>query len=310
MPQQTTEASHSNRTLAAAGAIGAFALIIGFIDNYVQLIAAEIGIWQFHALRTLMVMAILLVFVPLLRLRLRPVSPRAVLARSLVHAAAMLLYFAALAFLPVAQAVAGLFTAPIFVLLFSRFVYGQKMGPVRVMAVALGFCGILVVLGQGPGLQGGFSIGSVLPVAGGILYALANIATRQWCSQESAQTLTVGFFLALGVFGLIGMAALALWPQTAAQGASGFLLRGAVWPSASVLFLVFVQAIGSLIGVGLLVRGYQLAEASRAAVFEYALLPAAVLWGWLIWGEAPAMLALAGMALIVAAGLLIVLRGR
>ena len=53
---------------------------------------------------------------------------------------AMLIYFGALAFLPVALVAAGLFTAPIFVLLIPRFAYGQPIGPVQVLAVAVGLC--------------------------------------------------------------------------------------------------------------------------------------------------------------------------
>ncbi|HBU14498.1 MAG TPA: EamA/RhaT family transporter, partial [Gemmobacter sp.] len=59
----------------------------------------------------------------------KPVNLRAVVARSAIHGCAMLIYFGALAFLPVAQVAAGLFTAPIFVLLISRFAYGHHIGP-------------------------------------------------------------------------------------------------------------------------------------------------------------------------------------
>ncbi len=294
-----------NRTLAAAAAITGFAVIIGFIDNYVRVIAQEIGLWQFHATRTAFVILILLASAPFLTLKLRPRNLRAVVARSLVHAIGMMFYFGALAFLPVPQVAAGLFTAPIFVLLLSRFVYGQRVGPVRIGAVALGFLGILMVLGPGQGAAVGPV--SVLPVLGGFFYALGNIATRQWCTGESAETLSLGFFLALGLFGLAGMAVLILAPQSVPEGAAGFVLRGPASASATVLFWVFVQALGSLVGVGLMVRGYQLAEASRVAVFEYVVLPAAALWGWLIWSEVPSMVAVLGMVLIFTAGLLIAL---
>jgi drug/metabolite transporter (DMT)-like permease len=305
---QASAVAWQNRTVAAAAMIGAFALIIGYIDNYVRVIAEEIGLWQFQALRSALMIPLLVAAVPLLGLRLRPVAPRAVLARSLVHAIGMLLYFGALAFLPVAQAVAGLFSAPFFVLLIQRVFYRQRISPFSVAAVALGFLGILLVLG--PGAAGGFGPASLLPVAGGAFYALGNIATRAWCARESVATLTVGYMAALGLIGLVGMTAMALLAPEAAAGAEGFLLRGAAWPSATVWFWVAVQSAGSLLGVGLLVRGYQLTEASQASVFEYSVLPAAALWGWLLWGQVPGVAAAAGMGLIVAAGVLIALRRR
>jgi drug/metabolite transporter (DMT)-like permease len=255
-----------------------------------------------------MAIAILaLVAVPL-RLRLRPVNPAAVLARSSIHGLAMVIYFGALGFLPVALVAAGLFTAPLFVLLISRFAYGETIGPFRIIAVALGFTGAILVLG--PEALAGASLPALLPVLAGALYALGNVATRKWCPQESAETLLAGFFLALGLIGLAGMAALALWPIPVPDGVAGFLQRGAVWPSATVWFWVFVQAAGSLLGVGLMVRAYQIADATRVSVFEYAILPSAAIWSWLLWGEGVRPVAVAGMALIVVAGLMITLRAR
>jgi len=295
-----------NRPLAAAGMVLIFAVVIGFTDNYVRVIATDGGLWQFHAIRTAMVFTLVgLAAVPL-ALRLRPNRPRAVALRSLLHGSAMLVYFGCLAFLPVAQVAAGLFVAPIFVLLFSRFAFGHRIGPYRIAAVAVGFLGILMVLG--PEARGSLGLYSVLPVAAGALYALGNIATREWCGGESALVLTLGFFAALGLFGLVGMGLLALWPLPVAAGEAGFVTRGAVWPSGAFLFWTMVQAVGSLGGVMAAVRAYQLAEASRVAIFEYMVLPIAALWGWVLWAEVPGALAVLGMVFIFAAGAVIALR--
>ncbi len=297
-----------DRTLFAAMAILGYAAIIGFTDNYVRVIAADAGLWQFHAVRSAMAMVLLGAFARPLALRLRPVNPRAVAARSLIHGAAMLIYFGCLAFLPVATVAAGLFTSPIFVLLISRFAFGHPVGPFRIAAVALGFLGVIFVLGPATGQ--GVGAATVLPVAAGALYALGNIATREWCAAESAETLLAGFFVTLGVLGLIGMAAIALAPISVPEGAGGFVLRGASALTAPFLFWTFVQATGSLLGVGLMIRAYQIADASRVAIFEYVILPASALWSFLLWGEMVSPRAAAGMALIFLAGLIIVLRRR
>jgi len=295
-----------NHTAQAAAAITGYALIIGFTDNYVRVIAAEIGLWQFHLTRSLMVAGLLLLAVPLFRLNLRPRNFRAVAARSVVHGFAMLCYFGALGFLPVPQVAAGLFTAPIFVLLITRFFYGEKIGPVRIAAVAVGFAGILLVLGPEAAKIGPAAI---IPVLGGALYALGNVATQRWCPGEQAVTLTAGFFAMLGILGGIGLGLLTLFPMQG-EGPLAFILRGPAVPSNEVLFWVFAQAFGSLVGVSLMVKGYQLADATRAAVFEYIVLPAAALWGFLLWGEVPGLREWAGMGLIWLAGLAIVARGR
>ena len=293
----------TDKTLVAAGLILGYAMIIGFIDNYVRYIAEEAGLWQFHATRMVMAVAVLAVLAVPLALRLRPINRRAVLARSALHAVAMLIYFGALAFLPVAIVAAGQFTAPMFVLLISALIYGERIGPLQISAVLLGFAGVVLLLG--PEAMRGASLPALLPVLTGALYAMSNVATRKWCAGESAETLVGGFFLALGVIGLIGMLVLWWFPMAVPPGVEGFLQRGPVWPSGRFYFWTFVQAAGSLLGVGMMVRAYQLADATRVSVFEYVILPAAAFWGWLIWGQVLTPLALMGMAMIIAAGLLI-----
>ena len=297
-----------DRTLMAAGAIMIYALLIAYADNYVRVIAAEGGLWQFHATRSVIAIALIAALARLSGRRLRAVSLRAVVARSAIHGVAMLIYFGCLAFLPVAQVAAGLFTAPIFVLLISRFAYGQHVGPVRIAAVAVGFVGVVMVLG--PTAMQGAKLAALLPVFAGALYAMGNVATREWCPKESAETLLTGFFAALGLFGVMGLVLLAVFPIAVPDGTDGFVQRGWVQPSGTFLFWVTVQAVVSVIGVGLMIKAYQIAVASRVSVFEYIILPASALWGWLLWSEVPSVQAVAGMGLITAAGAMIAIRAR
>jgi drug/metabolite transporter (DMT)-like permease len=289
--------------MAALGAVLIYSCLIAFTDNFVRVIAADGGLWQFHATRTTMAFAILAVLAVPLRLRLWPRRPWPVLARSAIHATAMLIYFGALAFLPVAQVAAGLFTAPIFVLLIQRIAYGQPIRSLQVLAVAAGFAGVVLVLG--PEALSGATVAALVPVLAGALYALGNIATRAWCDGETAETVVAGFFAMLGVMGLVGMAVLWAWPVPVPEGAEGFIQRGPVWPSGTFLWWTFVQAAGSLLGVGMIVKAYQIAEASKVSVFEYVILPFSAAWGFVIWGEMLTWTAIAGMALIVLAGILI-----
>jgi len=71
-----------------------------------------------------------------------------------------------------------------------------------------------------------------------------------------------------------------------------------------------VQAAGSLLGVGMMIRAYQIADAGRVSVLEYVILPASAFWTWAIWGDTLTATAWVGMALIVTAGMLIALRAR
>ena len=292
-----------NRTLAAFGAVLIYACIIAFTDNYVRVIAVDAGLWQFHATRTAMAFAILALAALPMGLKLWPRRPWAVFARSAVHGTAMLIYFGALAFLPVAQVAAGLFTAPIFVLFFQRYLYGQPFRGIQILAVVIGFAGVVLVLG--PEALSGATLAALLPVISGALHAMGNIATQRWCAGETAESVVAGFFGMLGVYGLVGMAVLWAFPLVVPVGTEGFLMRGPVWPTGTFLWWTFVQAAGSLVGVGMFVKAYQMAEVSRVSVFEYVILPASALWGFILWGETLSWLAWVGMALIALAGIII-----
>lgn len=289
-----------NAGLAALGMILIYAALVGFADNYVRIVAVEGGLWQFHALRSAIALPMIAVIALVLRHRLRPRNRGAVAARSAIHGLAMLVYFGALAFLPVAIAAAGLFTAPLFVLLIGRLVYGAPIAPVQIVAVVVGFGWVILLLG--PSAMGGASLAALLPVLAGALYAMGNIATRQWCAGETAETLLAGFFAALCVLGVAGLVVLALVPVVAPLGADGFVARGWVQPSGTFLFWVSVQAVVSVVGVGLMIRAYQIAPAPTVSVFEYMILPISALWGLVLWGESLTMMAMIGMALIALAG--------
>ncbi|MEM8851420.1 MAG: DMT family transporter, partial [Pseudomonadota bacterium] len=222
--------------------------------------------------------------------------------RSAFTSSAMIIYFGALGFLPVAEAAAGLFTAPIFVLIFSVLFFGLSVGPVRIVAVLVGFAGVIAVLAPDPATVTWLTF---LPVAAGAFYAVSAIGTREWCPDETALVISLGVFTAMALWGIAGISVIAL-----IGGGDTFLTRGWVTPSGQVLFWTSVQAVGSLIAVVLLTRGYQLAEASKASVFEYSVLGFSALFGWLIVGDLLSPLGYLGLFAIAASGTVIALRGR
>ena len=67
---------------------------------------------------------------------------------------------------------------------------------------------------------------------------------------------------------------------------------------------------GLLLGVGMMIRAYQITDAGRASVLEYVILPASAFWSWTLWGEVLAPMAVGGMVMIVVAGSMIALRAR
>ena len=290
--------------LAAVCVLGGMALF-GLIDNFMRLAAETGGLWQFHLLRAAVALAILLPMAAALGISVRPKRPGRVLGRSLLNSGAMVISFGALGLMPIAQVVAGLFTAPLFVVIFSPLIWREKVGPRRIIAVLIGFAGILLVL---PPDAARLEPLTLMPVMAGAIYALGNIATRRWCGGEGTLTLLGGFFGLMLLWGALGLGVLAIVQPAVPDGAAGFVLRGWVWPGGIFGVMIVVQGVGSLIGVGLSIRAYQLADATFVAVFENTLLVFATLWAIVLWGEVPTAGATAGIALIALAGIIIALR--
>ncbi|MBI1415730.1 MAG: EamA family transporter [Limimaricola sp.] len=290
--------------LAAVLVLAAMALF-GLIDNFIRLAAAEGGLWQFHMLRSALALLLLVPAALATGARLRPLHTGRVALRSLLNSIAMVIYFGCLGFMPIAQVVAGLFTAPIFVVIFSVVLFRERVGPRRILAVLLGFAGIVLVLRPD---AGALTLWSGVPALAGAAYALGNIATRRWCHGEGTFSLLAGFFGAMMIWGALGVAVLALHPLPVAPGGDGFLTRGWVWPAGIYLAMIVVQGVGSVVGVGLSIRAYQMADATFVAVFENTLLVFATLWAIVLWGEVPDALASLGIAMIMLAGIIIALR--
>ncbi len=292
---------------AAALSMIASMAVIGVIDIYVAVIAETISVWQFLVMRVLIAGPVVALLSVMGFGSLRPKRFKAVALRSTLIATAMFLYFSALAFMPIALALAGLFTSPIFVLLITYFFLKGSIGPWRVIAVLIGFSGCLVVLGPS-----GSDLGLILllPVLGGMLYACGVLATRELCEGESTLTLLIGIFIAQGLLGAIVLGAITAIDLPVAAGGAAFLTRGWIWPMQDALPYVLMQAGGSIIGVGLLNRAYQLGSASYVAVFEYSIMIFGPLAAWVLLGQEITIGAVMGICMIAASGTIIGLRSR
>ena len=87
------------------------------------------------------------------------------------------------------------------------------------------------------------------------------------------------------------------------------MTKGLVWPSVKFNLVIGCQALVSVVGVALITRGYQVAEASYVSVFEYAFLLSAGFWGYMLFGEMLDFKAICGVLFIALAGIIILFRG-
>lgn len=269
--------------------------ILSFIDNFVDPVAEEAGLWQFQVFRLLMAAPLLLLMARFLNRSLLPKSWRAVIWRSLAVSTGLLIYFGALGVLTVAQAGAGLFSAPIWILLFSMVFFGQKVSIWTVLAMIAGFLGVLMLLQ--PDFSR-FSAATLAPFAAGAFYGLGMLLTRKLASEESALCLALGVFITMGTASLI----LLFVTTFIAPGGTGFVFQGWEMPTFRFIWLTFIQALGAVIAVSLIAEAYRVGEPSFVAVFEYSFLIFATIWAFMLTGERTDMLSMLGIAVILVSG--------
>jgi drug/metabolite transporter (DMT)-like permease len=228
------------------------------------------------------------------------------LARGLLGFVAYTAYYLGLATLPMPETVALFFTGPLFITLAAALFLGERVSLTSALAVAAGFCGVLLIVRPG---SAGFDLAALLPVLGALGYALAMVAARPLGRTETAAAMAFwGNFCflicALALSTAFGTGTMA----DASHPSLAFLTRGWVMPPASDLALMAACGVIAAVGLTLLTYAYRVAPSSAVAPFEYSFMFWAVLWGWLIWGDFPGALGWLGIAIIIGAGL-VVIRG-
>jgi drug/metabolite transporter (DMT)-like permease len=221
-------------------------------------------------------------------------------------------FFVGLAAMPLADAVAVAYVSPIVVTLLSIFFLGEKVGPRRWAAVIVGMLGVIIMLRPGAGVV---QLAALLVLVSAVLYAAGNLLARHMGGTESAMTLS--FYVQSG-FVVVSLA-MGLWAGDGHLATDDplwdFLFRPWIWPPLAD-WPVFL-ATGLSVGIGglMVVQAYRTAEAGLIAPFEYIGMPAAILWGALVFGTFPDATAWIGIALICGSGLYVlwretVVRGR
>lgn len=231
--------------------------------------------------------------------------------RGLAIVAANMTFFAGLAVLPLGTATALFFVAPLFITLLSVPCLGERVGPWRLGAVAVGFLGVLLMMRPGAGVGPAAGV-LLLPVLAAFFYATMQILTRKLGIASKASAMAVyiqATFIAvsLGFWAVAGDGRFAAGSENPSVV---FLLRAWAWPAPGdwPLFLV-LGAMSAVIGYSLS-QAYRLADAATLAPFEYVALPLAILWGWVVFGDLPGAQVAGGIALIAGAGLAVFVRER
>lgn len=219
---------------------------------------------------------------------LRTTRPGGHLMRAAIGLTGMIGGFMAVAHLPLTEATALSFSAPLFMTAMSAVILKEHVGKHRWGAVAVGFVGVLIMVRPDPTHM--VSIGTIFALIGAVGSAGAMTAIREIGRTEPGPRIVFYFTLAGAV---VGLASLPFG-----------------WVMPDPLTLVLLIAAGLLGGVGqlLLTQALRLAPVAAVAPFDYTQLLWASIIAFLVWGETPRPAMLAGAAVVAASGLYIVYR--
>jgi S-adenosylmethionine uptake transporter len=243
---------------------------------------------------------------------LRTKQPVLHILRGLLIVTSNMTFFVALAAIPLADATALFFAAPLFITLLSIPILGEKVGPLRLGAVVFGFIGVIIMQRPWEGVDtlGASRVILLLPVVAALTYALNQLLTRKLGVQSKASALAV-YIQATFIIVSIGFYLIAgdgRFAQGSDNASIQFLLRAWVRPDQSDYWLFAVLGLNAaIIGYGLS-QAYRMADAATVAPFEYIGLPLAVFWGWMIFSELPVLEVWIGIAMILASGVFVFLR--
>jgi S-adenosylmethionine uptake transporter len=243
---------------------------------------------------------------------LRTKQPVLHILRGLLIVTSNMTFFVALAAIPLADATALFFAAPLFITLLSIPILGEKVGPLRLGAVIFGFIGVIIMQRPWEGVDtlGASRVILLLPVVAALTYALNQLLTRKLGVQSKASALAV-YIQATFIIVSIGFYLIAgdgRFAQGSDNASIQFLLRAWVRPDQSDYWLFAVLGLNAaIIGYGLS-QAYRMADAATVAPFEYIGLPLAVFWGWMIFSELPVLEVWIGIAMILASGVFVFLR--
>ena len=213
---------------------------------------------------------------------LRPNNPLAHVWRSTLGLVSMGLTFEALILLPLAEATAINFTAPIFATILSFLVLKEDVRAHRWAAVVIGFAGVLIV--SRPGGTTLPALGVAVALAGAI--GSAGVTTTLRHLQRSENVVAIVFWFAV----------------------AGIVAAGLVMPFFGRLHGVEAMAIvaagGLAGGLGQLFMTASLrAPVSVVTPFDYLQIVAATAYGWLIFSDVPTLATISGAALIAVSGI-------
>lgn len=218
-----------------------------------------------------------------------PAQPLHHLLRALLLFGATFLFFNALKYLPIADALAIFFVNPLAIVILSALVLREKVGPRRWAAVAVGFVGTLIIIR--PGFVE-INPGTLFALGAGVALGSYFVMTRAIAGAADAVVLTF---------------------QTSAIGAALMTLAlPFLWLDPAPVQWAMLASLGVIATLGhfLIAKAYEQAEASLLAPLAFTEIIMATILGWWFFGDLPDRWTVLGVTILIGSAIYISVRER
>lgn len=219
--------------------------------------------------------------------------------RGLIGVTSMACGFFALTRLPLPEATAISYAAPLLIVVLSALLLKERVHLFRWTAVLIGLVGVLIILwprltlfSGGSALGDGETVGALVALCAATLSAFAMLQVRSLVQTERSETIVTYFFISASILSLLTVP------------------FGWVWPSPQQAALLVGAGFFGGIGQLLLTSCYRHADMSVIAPFEYVSLILTIIIGFVIFAEIPTLAMLTGALIIVGSGIAVILRER
>ena len=257
-------------------------------DAGIKWLSAEIAVLQILFLRSLFGLVFLGASTRISgeTISLKVNRPWLLVARSGINILSWVLFFTSLKYLQLATAVALFFSFPLFLAIISVPLLGETVGIRRILAIVVGFGGVLFITNPAAGL----SMPALMMLGAALGWAIVASLTRILGENENTTTLLF--------YTLLGFAVLLAIPQ--------------YWLWQSIELYAYLMIVGiaffGVIAQFAVTKAYAIASPSLIAPFEYTALIWSAILGYLVWNDIPGLYAIVGAFLIIASGLYIIHR--
>ena len=258
-----------------------------FNDLCVKAIGTDVPLSQLLLLRGILATALIYLLARSLNALVWPAQAKdrwLIVLRSLAEVSAAYFFLTALLHMPFANVTALLQTLPLTVTLAAALIFKEAVGWRRMLAIVIGFCGMLLIVQPG---TDGFSAYSIYVLAAVVCVTTRDLAARRLSAQVPSLTVTL---IGSSFVMLAGGGASAVSGEWAALNAaqSALLVASALFVIGGYVFSVMVMRVG---------------EVGFVAPFRYTAMVWALILGWLFFGEWPDALTFLGAGIIAVTGI-------